>query len=1105
MLSGLGRNPTLLKNELAEFVFPREDALPSPNGTSKRVMEIHIQLAGIQLGPYSEKQVREYIAEGLLSMTDKAREEGSPNWIDVSELMEKLPPPQPAPAPADPDAVFVNEEPKADPPSGPAPAPAAEPVSQTAPEPKRAPEVETGVFHLPSRVAEPKTQLASSVEALVAKTKPLGPVSPKGPLMPSKGITASKSVSTTAPLAQATKKMSRTALARALQNRTEPMPSRTGVGSSSTMPSKPTAPPTPPAPSSLPPPETTGPMAPGAGDPLPPPSPEAKKGGGLPSLLKALTAKTVPMRSPGSVPPPPALSQGPSLAPPVPGGSAMPVTTPLPTRAIMNPAANRAARPPAPPVPEIEKTTEKLPMSKKAAELRARNAEKAAAEAALPEKPAPAVAPAPEPESDLEPVDEAPPPKRKYHHFLYFILGLLAVGGGYYVWAPYHASAALRDAMATGDPSALLQTIDFAAVRDSLKQQAQSLAAPSGGAPGSQAATDAAAMLDKSIDLYATPSSVNALVTGKLSEIAPGDASQAISPDVAAGIVTTFVAQPVRKQHLASATDFVMETDVATMHLTLERLNWKLTSITDLHLPAATGSVPAALTPVVQTYINRGQQASTNSDWNAAASDFSQALALDPKSTVALNARGLSRQSSGDVDGAIKDFTQAIAIDAQSATAYDGRGNARMAKNDLDGAIADFTQAVSLDPTMAIAYDSRGNAKTAKDDLDGAIRDFTQAITIDPNLASAYSDRGFARQANGNLDGAIKDYGDALNLKPKTAKTYFSRGLAYLSQNNLEASILDFDRALAFDPKIADAWFQRGNAKSALHDTDGAISDFTQTIALNPKNALAYCSRGVAREEKGDLDGALADYTQSLNLDPKIAVAYFRRSLIEVRKNNLDGAIADSSQAIDLDPKNAQAYYYRGFAKLVRGNYDGATADLKLFCDAAPRDRFADNARLYLWIVAKLQNAHVDADQDLSDALENSWNNSADDFTAKTAAFLLGRVTESDYLTAAASTDAETDATQHCQAWYFAGMKRLLMGDKGTAADYFQKCLATGKKDFCEYILAQSEMQAAPAPVPAPPAPTPVPAPAPTPSDGVTPLTTPPVAAPPAGSAPPAQ
>jgi len=293
---------------------------------------------------------------------------------------------------------------------------------------------------------------------------------------------------------------------------------------------------------------------------------------------------------------------------------------------------------------------------------------------------------------------------------------------------------------------------------------------------------------------------------------------------------------------------------------------------------------------------------------------------------------------------------------------------------------------------------------------------------------------------------------------------YYNRGLARQAQGNLDAAIVDFDRALAFDPKIAGAYYSRGNAKNANHDLDGAIADYTQAVALDPKRALAYCSRGEARQAKGDLDGAVADYTQALAIDPKIAVAYYNRAFIEEQRDDLDDAIADATQALYLDPKDAGAYNTRGFAKLAKGNLDGALADLTQYCDTAPRDHDADHARLYLWLIAKAQNSRADADQELSDALENSWNSNPDDLISKTAAFLLGRMTEADYLAAASSSDAKTDQAQRCQSWYFTGMKRLLMGDKKGAIDAFHQCLATGQKDFCEYLLAQAELQGLEAP-----------------------------------------
>ena len=78
---------------------------------------------------------------------------------------------------------------------------------------------------------------------------------------------------------------------------------------------------------------------------------------------------------------------------------------------------------------------------------------------------------------------------------------------------------------------------------------------------------------------------------------------------------------------------------------------------------------------------------------------------------------------------------------------------------------------------------------------------------------------------------------------------------------------------------------------------------------------------------------------------------------------------------------------------------------------------------------------------------------------SRIAKFLLGHLSESNLIAAAASSDPVQDQGQHCKVWYFAGMKRLLAGDKGAAIDDFRKTLLTEKKDFCEYIFAQAELK----------------------------------------------
>ena len=138
----------------------------------------------------------------------------------------------------------------------------------------------------------------------------------------------------------------------------------------------------------------------------------------------------------------------------------------------------------------------------------------------------------------------------------------------------------------------------------------------------------------------------------------------------------------MKSQRLVSAGDFTVDIDTALLHLQFGGLEWKLKRI-DLRpdlLASATSagagnSISPLLSPVVDTYLERGEAQGEKGDWKGAIAEYTQVLAIDPKSSAAYAARGSARQSQNDLDGAIADYTQAMTIDsAQMAVAYNDRG-----------------------------------------------------------------------------------------------------------------------------------------------------------------------------------------------------------------------------------------------------------------------------------------------------------------------------------------------------------------------------------------------------------------------------------------------
>ena len=81
------------------------------------------------------------------------------------------------------------------------------------------------------------------------------------------------------------------------------------------------------------------------------------------------------------------------------------------------------------------------------------------------------------------------------------------------------------------------------------------------------------------------------------------------------------------------------------------------------------------------------------------------------------------------------------------------------------------------------------------------------------------------------------------------------------------------------------------------------------------------------------------------------------------------------------------------------------------------------------------------------------------DWVSNVAGHLLGKVSEADLFAAAKSADSNQEHGQLCEAWFYAGMKKLLSGNKTAATDYFKKCIATEQRTFTEYEFAEAELK----------------------------------------------
>lgn len=345
-------------------------------------------------------------------------------------------------------------------------------------------------------------------------------------------------------------------------------------------------------------------------------------------------------------------------------------------------------------------------------------------------------------------------------------------------------------------------------------------------------------------------------------------------------------------------------------------------------------------------------------------------------------------------------------------------GEDRMRVGDYRGAIARFNEAIASNPTLLVGYACRGQARAEAGDVDGALADLDRLPDGITEFVGAYVVRGSARIAKGDLRAGDADYAQAATLAPNSAQIF-----AYLAVE-----------------------------KTRQGDLDGAIADADRAIALNPRLESAYMSRGLAEHNKGDNDAAVKDYDRILALYPRDTTAFYNRGQAKFSLGDVAGARADYLKAIAVYPNNSFAYNGIGELDELQGDFAGAQ---KAYMDSIKVEPWrATYNRFFLTLILRRRHLN-ESPAGLSDAVD-SWPTG---WRKTVGSFLLGRIDEKT-LFARADSGTAKDIRQHqCEAYYYAGMAHLLSKDPAAAKKLFEKCVATGVKEFQEYQLAVVELK----------------------------------------------
>lgn len=185
---------------------------------------------------------------------------------------------------------------------------------------------------------------------------------------------------------------------------------------------------------------------------------------------------------------------------------------------------------------------------------------------------------------------------------------------------------------------------------------------------------------------------------------------------------------------------------------------------------------------------------------SAAATCFSNALALRDDYVPALNELALIKANSGRTNEAEILFARALKLNPGYVDTYFNFGFVEQMEGRLDDAIAQYQTAAKIQPDGPAVYFSQAVIEDAQHHRDNAINYFHAAVTMFPIFWQAHYLLGVEFAAQNKIDDAAGEFMAVVRSRPDFARGHLYLGVAFARQGKLDDAMKEFQTVLRLDP-----------------------------------------------------------------------------------------------------------------------------------------------------------------------------------------------------------------------------------------------------------------------------------------------------------------
>src|SRR5271167_625143 len=231
---------------------------------------------------------------------------------------------------------------------------------------------------------------------------------------------------------------------------------------------------------------------------------------------------------------------------------------------------------------------------------------------------------------------------------------------------------------------------------------------------------------------------------------------------------------------------------------------------------------------------------------------------------------GLVADGTGQYREAATEYQQALELEPGNEDAYVGLALAYEHQGTINEAEQSYQRAIEAHPNSPYSYNSLGTFYLRREEYDKAVQMFQKVIAMAPEGYGAYVNLGATYNGMGQYDKSVESLRKSISLRPSYAG-YVNLGVAYGGLNRFADEAAAYAEAIKLDPQefvtwgnLAEARYYAGAKNEAVAAYRKAVELAREELRVNPHDPDVLSNLANYYSVLGERDHALLYLQQAL-------------------------------------------------------------------------------------------------------------------------------------------------------------------------------------------------------------------------------------------------